>query len=106
MHAAPAEHVVRPHEHRVADPLRDLARLGRVRGRPPLRRELARERGEAAAILGRVDRVERVAEQRHAGRGERGREPQRRLPAVRDGDADRPLELAHVEHVLLRSGSR
>ena len=31
---------------------------------------------------------------------EHGREPERRLPAVRDRDPDRPLELAHVEHVL------
>ena len=79
MHAAAADHVVRPDEHRVADPLRDRARLVGVLGRPPLRRELAGERREAAAVLGGVDRVERVAEQRHAGRGERRRQAQRRL---------------------------
>ena len=53
------------------------------------------------AILGGVDRVERVAEQRHPGRGERRREPERRLPAERDGDPERLLELADLEHVAL-----
>ena len=82
-------------------PVRELARLLGVLGHAPLGREVAGELGEAAAILGGVDRVERVAEQRHAGRRERGREPQRRLSAERDGDADRLLELADVEHVRL-----
>ena len=72
---------------------------------PPGRRaqpELGEQRAEAAAILGGVDRVERVAEQRHACLGQAGREPERRLAAERDDDAERPLVLDDVEHVLQR----
>ena len=89
VHAAAADHVVRADEHRVADPVGDLARLLGVLRDAPLGREVAGELREAAAVLGGVDRVERVAEQRHAGRRERRREPERRLPAERDGDAER-----------------
>ena len=56
--------------------------------------ELGEQRTEAAAVLGSVDRGERVAEQRHAGLGEAGREPERRLAPERHDDAERPFELA------------
>src|SRR5213083_2394820 len=92
---------MRAYEHRVADPLGDLARLLGARRLSPLRRELAGELGKAAAVLRGVDRVERVAEQRVTGGGDRRGERKRRLPAERDCDADGLLELADLQHVLL-----
>ena len=73
VHAAAADHVVRPDEHRVADPLRDRERLVRVVGRAPTSARAGQLASSARSgrVLGRVDRVERVAEQRHPGRGER-----------------------------------
>ena len=67
-------------------------------GMPQLREQLA----EASAVLGGVDRVRRRAEDRHAGRLEREREPQRRLSAELDDHALRLLGLDDVQDVLER----
>ena len=64
--------------------------------------EAVEERRELRAILGHRDRGQRVAEQRHARLLQRGREAERRLPAERDDDAERPLQLDDVEHALER----
>ena len=80
--AAPADDVMRTHEHGVSELRRRSARLGGVGRRPPwgcVQAELAEQLREADAVLGSVDRGERVAEQRHAGLDEAGREAQRRL---------------------------
>jgi hypothetical protein len=65
-HRAAAEDVRRADEHRVADPLGDLDRLVRRGGDPPLRRAepVRPQPGEALAVLGEVDGVERRAEDR------------------------------------------
>ena len=76
-HSLPAEDVVRADEHRVADRLGDRTCLLDGVRRPPRRRvqaELCEDRAEARPILGRVDRAERVAEERRSGRGEGMRE--------------------------------
>jgi hypothetical protein len=53
-------------------------------GQPGLREHLA----ERAAVLGQVDRRGARADDRHAGRGEPGGEPERGLPHELDDDAD------------------
>ena len=96
---------MRAHEDGIAEPLGGRERLGGVVGRAPRRRaqaELAEQPGEPDPVLGGVDRGERIAEQRDARLGKPGGEPQRRLPAERDDDAERLLELAHVERALER----
>ena len=70
VHAAAADHVVRPDEHGVADPLRELARLLGVLGHAPLRREVAGE-------LARSGRDPRRRRSRRAGRRAAARPPRR-----------------------------
>ena len=102
-HAPPAEHVRGPHEHRVANPLRDLdGALGRV-GHAPRRHldpELAAERREALPVLGQVDSLERRPEDSEAAGLDRPRQLQRRLAAELDHDPVRPLAPADLEHLL------
>jgi hypothetical protein len=100
-HRAAAQHVRRPHEHRVADPLRDGLCLLRALGGAPGRHadpELVRQPAEALTVLGEVDRPEGRAEDRDPGLLERGRELERRLAAELDHDPLRPLALEHREH--------
>ena len=102
-HAAPAEHVGRPHQHRVADPFRDLDRFVRGARRAPGRHldsELAAERRKALAVLGEVDGLERRAQDPETGGLDRPRELQRRLPAELDHDSLRLFPLADREHLL------
>src|SRR4029453_291136 len=71
-HAAAAEYVVGADEHRVADPPCDRARLvGTVRRSPGGRAnpQLVEQGTETAAVLGTLDRSQRIAEQREARRG-------------------------------------
>ena len=102
----PAEDVVRPDEDRIPDPLghleRLLPRVGDAPARLPGCASSSRIVPELAPILGRVDRRQRVAEQRHARRGEPVGEPQRRLAAERHDDAQRLLDRADVERPLER----
>ncbi len=69
LHRAAAQHVARPHQHRITDPLRHLDRCGLARrqtiGRL-LNAELTRERLEPLSVLGPIDGVDRGAEDRHA----------------------------------------
>ena len=96
LHRPAAEHVGRPHEHRVADPLGDIRsrivercdrRAGRLRDAEP-----AQEGLEALAVLGQVDRVAaelpRIATPRSV---ERLGQVDRRLAAELD---DRPAASA------------
>ena len=106
-HRAPAEHVGRPHHHRVADAARDLERLV-LRHRHAVLRlrdlQLVQERREALAILGEVDRVGRGADDGDAGFLQRQRQLQRRLAAElhhdRDLAAGRALGVEDRHHVL------
>ena len=106
LHAAPAEHVGRPQQHRIADPLRDPHRLVAA-ARDPVRRlleaELLHQRREPLAILGEVDAVGRGPEDRHARRLQLLGKLQRRLPAELDDHAEQfallllpPDDLQHV----------
>ena len=78
--------------------------LGRERGAVGrvLDVEAAQQGAEAAAVLGQVDRVDRRAEQRHAGLLEGAGELQRGLAAELDDHALGVLLLADGEHVLGR----
>ena len=73
VHAASADHVVRPHGTGIADAAPRPLGLVDV-GRLPHCGAGAGKLGEAATVLGGVDGLERVAEQRHAGCRKRGRE--------------------------------
>ncbi len=102
-HLAAAEHVARPHQHRIPDPVRDLDGLVGVGGDPPVRCaqiELGEDAAEPLAILGDVDCGERRPEDLHAGLLEPAGEPQRCLAAELDDDSDGLLALDHLEHVL------
>ena len=91
LHAASAEDVRRPHEHRVADALGDRARLvvrrreAVARGRQPGGGEHLAER---PAVLGQVDRLGARADDRDAGVLQLLREAQRRLAAELHEHAD------------------
>ena len=97
-HGAPAQHVARPHHHRVADRLRRRARFGQRSGRAVLGLAdalFAQQRAEAAAILGQVDGVGRRPQDAHARGLEPVRQLERRLAAELHHDADRLLALDH-----------
>src|SRR5262249_19586362 len=103
-HRPPAEDVRRPHEHGVADPLRDCDRLLPARRSAPLRAadaELAQHAAETLAVLGQVDRVEGRAENAMAGPRDRARQLERRLAAELDADPDRLLALEDADDRLL-----
>ncbi len=109
LHAAPAEHVGRAHEHRVADPGRDVLRLVERARRAERRSGQARldeHAAELAAVLRGVDRLGARAEDRQARVREPLRERERRLATELDDDAlHRPrgeLRLVDLEHVLER----
>ena len=105
LHGAPAQHVGRPHQHRVADGVRDPrgllegARGGAGRLREP---EPVEEIREAAAVLGAVDGVGRRAQDRHARALERHHQLERGLAAELHDDPARLLALHDVHHVLER----
>ena len=102
-HRPAAEHVRRPHEHGIADAMRERVGLGRRLGDPPLRAadaERVDERAEALAVLGEIDRLEGRPEHAEAGLLDRARKLERRLAAELDHDADRLLALEHREHLL------
>src|SRR3982751_3139786 len=92
LHAAPAQHVRRPQEHRVADPFRHPQRLvaaaGNAVGRL-LEPELLDERSEPLAVLGEIDAVGRSAKDRHARRLQLRSELERRLPAKLDDHSEK-----------------
>ena len=86
----------RPDDDRVADALGEGQRLLDAVGHPALGlrdAEPVEEGGEPRPLLGLVDRLEVAAEQRHAARGQRRGEVERRLAAERD---DRRQELLAV----------
>jgi hypothetical protein len=96
MDAAAADHVMRPDEHGIAELLGRRVRFGGVVRGAPRRRaqaELVEQLREPHAVLGRVDRGERLAEQRYARVVQPRREPQRRLAAERDDDPERLLDM-------------
>ncbi len=105
LHRATAEDVRRADDQRIAHALghRDRAR-DRARARllrmPDV--ESIEQRGEALAILRQIDRVDRGAEDAHAGGLERAREVERRLPAELHDHPLGLLALDHVKHVLER----
>ena len=92
-HAPAAQHVRRPHQHRITDLRGDSAGLGErrghavARGRQPGSREQVAER---AAVLGQIDGLRRRADNRDARVEEPLRQPQRRLAAELHDDTDYP----------------
>src|SRR5580693_9388746 len=90
LHAAPAQHVRGPDQHRVADLAGDAGRL-RLRGRRPVPRRgqpgVVQDLGERGAVLGQVDGLGRGAHHRDAGGAERPGQAQRGLPAELDDHA-------------------
>ncbi len=104
-HGAPAEHVARPHEYRVAEPARHGERLGERARRAVLGRRIRsssssapnRSRSSARSIASG-----RGAPDRHAGRFESFGELERRLAAELDDHAVRLLALVDRQHVLER----
>ena len=105
LHRAPAEHVRGTHQERVAHLLRGgerlLGRGGGGVGRA-LEAQLVQDRAEAGPVLGQVDRLDRRAQQRHAGVDQPLGQLQRRLAAELHDHALGLLQLDHAEHVLQR----
>ena len=96
---------MRAQQYGIADAGGDPPRLLRRCGHAPGGRgqsEGAQDVAEDAAVLGRLDRGQWVAEERHACLLEGAREPERRLASERDDNAERSLERADVEHTLER----
>ena len=92
LHGAAAQHIGRAHDQREAELAGDEARLLDRIGDAVLRLgevELHEKLLEAVAVLGKVDRVGRGAEDRDAGLFQRIGELQRRLAAELDDDAER-----------------
>ena len=109
LHAAPAQDVRRPHQHRVGHLVGDRLRLlerGRHavlgRGQP----RLGEHPAEGTALLGQVDRLGRGPDDRDAGVGQPLGQAERRLAAELADDAgDRAgllLGVDDLEHVLER----
>ena len=91
LHAAPAEHVGRPHQHGVADVGGDAAGLFEAGGHAEPRRGQPRgpqHFAERAAVLGQVDGLRAGADDRHAGLLEPLGQAQRGLAAELHDDAD------------------
>ena len=109
LHAAAAEHVGGPDQHRVADLAGYFPRVGHrlrdavPRGQQPGRRQ---HRAELAPVLGQVNGVRRRADHRNPLRDQVPGQAERRLPAeLDDHPGDRPAGLLgghHLEHVLQR----
>ena len=108
-HRATAEHVGRPHEHGVSDPLcRGDGLLG-VAGDRPVRRaqpELGEQVAEALAVLGEVDGRGLVPRIGTPALDQPARQLERRLPAELHDDADRPLALTTSSTSSAVSGSK
>ena len=105
LHRAPAQHVRRPHDERIADLVgRGDRRLLGARGAVGRLQELqpVQQLLEALAVLGHVDHVGRRADDRHAVALEVARELERRLAAVLHDHAPRLLDVHDLEHVLER----
>ena len=105
LHRPAAQHVRGPHEHRIADLIRDAGR-GLHRSHRPTRRlrnaQAAEQLLELVPILRHVDLIGGGAEDRHARVVERPRQVDRRLPAELDDDPLRALSLDHRQHVFQR----
>ncbi len=103
LHGAAAQHVARPHHHRIADLLGELHRLGR-RARGAVGRlaqlELFEQLLEALAVFGDVDRIGAGADDRHARGGQAAREIERCLAAVLHDHAPGLLQVDDLEHVF------
>ena len=95
----PADDERRPDDDRVADPIGERQRLlHRVR-HPALGlrdAEPVEERREARPFLRLVDRLEVAAEERDAARGQRRRQVERRLAAVRDDRREEVLAVGRL----------
>jgi len=108
-HRTPAEHVRRPHEHRIADPLGDP--FGFVRGCARCRTAAARGPAFRAPLRSargpRRGRSRRAAcRDRHARTLERHREAQRRLSAELHDHAERLLARDDLQPSSSVSGSK
>ena len=91
LHTATAEHIRRPHQHRITDVIGDPAGLRESRCHAVLRRRQSRgaqQVAESTAVLGQVDGLRRGAHDRHSGVGEPLRQPERCLPAELHDDPD------------------
>ena len=107
LHAAAAEHVGGPDQHRIADLVGDPLAPREGAGQPVLGRRqvgLGQHLAERAPLLGQMDRLRAGADDRHAGVLERLGQPERGLPTELDdhpGDRSRGLlGVHHLEHVL------
>ncbi len=106
-HGAPAQHVGRPHQHRVADPPRHGAGLFDAGGRAVLGRgnsQAVEQRAEQLAVFRQVDVGGVGADDGNALRLERQRQRQRGLPAELHDDAVGLLGVVDVQHFLERQG--
>ena len=69
LHRAPAKHVARPQQHRIADPLRHHERLVAAARKPIVglaQLQPVDQLGEALAVLGEVDAVGAGAQDRYS----------------------------------------
>src|SRR5262245_22711581 len=104
-HRAPAQHVTRAHEHRIADrgraPLGLVYRDGRSVNR--LRDvQIGEQFAESLAVFGQVDRFGAGADDRNAGLVQPHRQVQRRLAAELHDHAVGLLQLDDAHHVFKR----
>ena len=105
LHGPAAQDVAGTDQDRIADPARHRDGFVDRSGRPAwrlLHAQLARERLEAAPILGQVDRVGRRAQDAHPCLLQAARQAERRLTAELHHHAERFLQRHDLEHILQR----
>ena len=104
-HRAAAQHVTRPHQHRITEARANLTRSGNRSRRSIFRlrySQLAQQRAKTLSILGKINGIRRRTDDRDAGSVQTHCEIQRSLSAKLHNHARRLFNIDDVHHVFKR----